>query len=120
MVLLTEPASTYTTIPTGPSRRARVWAIVLIVSARMVMFTTSTTSTVSCFPTGAFNSPGTDFGNGVWLVRPDGSIDYYVNIDYYSYGSPDTSYDYILDNRNFVIEWDGSIDGLNDPDDSYG
>lgn len=38
----------------------------------------------------------------------------------YGINSPDTSYDYILDNRNFVIEWDGSIDGLNDPDYSYG
>lgn len=57
---------------------------------------------------------------GVWGVESDGGLVNGYNIVYvYSYGriiSPDTSYDHIGDNRNFVIEWDGSIDGLNDPD----
>lgn len=64
----------------------------------------------------------TDGINGVWRVRSSGVIGIHSNVSD-SYGctsSPDMSYDYILDNRNFVIEWDGSIDGLNDPDVSYG
>lgn len=62
-----------------------------------------------------------NYARGAWTVSHTGVIYYFDDYDVEdSYGSPDTSYDYILDNRNFVIEWDGSIDGLNDSDDSYG
>lgn len=59
-----------------------------------------------------------NYARGAWTVSHTGIIYYFDDYDVEdSYGSPDTSYDYILDNRNFVIEWDGSIDGLNDSDD---
>ena len=68
-------------------------------------------------------SPYTGVGYYVWYVRSDGNLVGRGRVYEDSYGRtipPDTSYDYILDNRNFVIEWGGNIDGLNDPDDSYG